>query len=449
MASEKVLYKAKDGTLINLSTKVINNTTTDSTTDALSAAQGKVLASKFTTLTKSSVGLGNVDNTADSVKSVKYATSAGSANAVDWSKVNNKPSSYTPAAHNQAWSTITDKPALMEAGEYSADTISALLVKVQGTSPRMGSTNITKETKIPNDWYNFIYTPHRTGVGGDNSDYGTLLLFPMTSNGPSYIIRATKSGGVAHICKIYTDGNKPSKSDVGLGNVDNTADSAKSVKYATSAGSANAVAWGNVSGKPSTFAPAAHKHDHLERVEDTRSTTTKPSDYKNGFKFIGIKTLKAAGISASESEYCCLIGMNGWMDKSGGGATEIAIDISGRMFYRHQNMNSENDSFDTWRLVLTSDYVVDSLTTNYPNMPLSAHMGFELANRIYALDKSTLGKTDIIDNLNDTSTNKVLSANQGKVLNETKVNQPIYSTTDLTPGVSDLADGQIYVVYYN
>ena len=56
--------------------------------------------------------------------------------------------------------------------------------------------------------------------------------------------------------------NKPSysKSEVGLGNVDNTADSAKSVKYATSAGSANAVAWGNVSGKPSTFAPSSHSH---------------------------------------------------------------------------------------------------------------------------------------------------------------------------------------------
>lgn len=46
---------------------------------------------------------------------------------------------------------------------------------------------------------------------------------------------------------------KPSytKAEVGLGSVDNTADSAKSVKYATSAGSANAVAWANVSGKPS------------------------------------------------------------------------------------------------------------------------------------------------------------------------------------------------------
>lgn len=50
------------------------------------------------------------------------------------------------------------------------------------------------------------------------------------------------------------------KGDVGLGNVDNTADSAKSVKYATSAGSANAVAWANVSGKPSTFAPSTHSH---------------------------------------------------------------------------------------------------------------------------------------------------------------------------------------------
>lgn len=30
-----------------------------------------------------------------------------------------------------------------------------------------------------------------------------------------------------------------------------------------------------------------------------------------------------------------------------------------------------------------------------------------------------------------------------------KMNAPIYSSTDLTPGTSDLADGQIYIVYYN
>lgn len=56
------------------------------------------------------------------------------------------------------------------------------------------------------------------------------------------------------------------KAEVELGNVDNTADSAKSVKYATSAGTAgtaNAVAWANVSGKPTTFAPSAHTHNDL------------------------------------------------------------------------------------------------------------------------------------------------------------------------------------------
>ncbi len=57
--------------------------------------------------TKAEVGLGNVDNTADSAKSVKYAESAGSANAVTWGNVSSKPSSYTPSAHNQSASTIT------------------------------------------------------------------------------------------------------------------------------------------------------------------------------------------------------------------------------------------------------------------------------------------------------------------------------------------------------
>lgn len=37
--------------------------------------------------------------------------------------------------------------------------------------------------------------------------------------------------------------------------------SAQSVKYATSAGSANAVAWSKVTGKPSSYTPASHQHD--------------------------------------------------------------------------------------------------------------------------------------------------------------------------------------------
>lgn len=158
-----------------------------------------------------------------------------------FSSITDKPSTYTPSAHNQSWSTITDKPALMESGDYSAETIEALLKRVQGLSPRMGSCYFTKDTHVANTWWNFIYTPHRTGSGGDNHEYGTLLLFPMVGAGSSYIVRVGKDGIVREVRKIYTSGDKPTKVDVGLGNVDNTADANKSVKYATSAGNASKV----------------------------------------------------------------------------------------------------------------------------------------------------------------------------------------------------------------
>ena len=155
-----------------------NNLTSDSTTDSLSAAQGKALKTL-------------VDGKAPNGHTHSFAS------------ITDKPSTYTPSAHNQSWSTITDKPALMESGDYSAETIEALLKRVQGLSPRMGSCCLTKDTHVANTWWNFIYTPHRTGSGGDNPEYGTLLLFPMVGAGSSYIVRAGKDGVVKEIRKIY------------------------------------------------------------------------------------------------------------------------------------------------------------------------------------------------------------------------------------------------------
>ena len=158
-------------------------------------------------LSKSDIGLGNVDNTSDSSKNVAmatklqtykdgsttetygseyplyaqwnsngtlilkcdgyrvlvgYATSAASADAVAWGNVTGKPSVYTPASHTHTKSQITDFPTSLPASDVSA--------------------------------------------------------WAKAESKPSY-----------------------SKSEVGLGNVDNTADSAKSVKYATSAGSAESA----------------------------------------------------------------------------------------------------------------------------------------------------------------------------------------------------------------
>lgn len=133
-----------------------------------------------------------------------FPTSLPASDVSSWAKASTKPS--------YSWSEITSKPSVPESGDYSSDTIEALLKKIQNTSPKMGSASITKDTRIASIWWNFFYVPHRTGSGGDNGDYGTLLLFPMNGNGTSYIVRAGKGGVVSSISSIITSANIGSQS---------------------------------------------------------------------------------------------------------------------------------------------------------------------------------------------------------------------------------------------
>ena len=72
------------------------------------------------------------------------------------------------------------------------------------------------------------------GLGSQNSYFKEMRIYPNTA-GALYV----------NDKQVITSGNI----------------SSQSVNYATSAGSANSVAWGNVTGKPSTFAPSSHNHD--------------------------------------------------------------------------------------------------------------------------------------------------------------------------------------------
>ena len=308
-------------------------------------------------LGKGDVGLGNVDNTADSAKSVKYATTAGSANAVAWANVTGKPTAFTPAAHTQAISTITGLQAALDGkaptstfGKATADAAGGtglvpapakgqqgLYLRGDGSWATPTNTwrgvqdNLTSTAtdqslsanqgkvlkglidgkaasshthtasqitdNIPASKISGVLSLSNIPAGAlerlipvaddtarfkltkDNAQNGDVVK--VVNTGQMYFIKDdTKlstedgyevfvAGTAAAVAWANVTGrpsslpasdvyawakaaNKPSysKSEVGLGNVDNTADSAKSVKYATSAGSANAVAWANVSGKP-------------------------------------------------------------------------------------------------------------------------------------------------------------------------------------------------------
>ena len=175
------------------------------------------------------------------------------------SDIKDFPSSL-PASDVYSWAKASSKPS------YSKSEVG--LGNVDNTADSV--KNVAMATKLQ------TYKSDSSGTYG--TDYP--LFAQWDSNGKTvnmvckgYTVRV-QSAATADSANAVTWGNvngKPStfapsshthtKSQVGLGNVDNTADSAKSVKYATSAGSANAVAWSNVNGKPSTFTPSAHNHD--------------------------------------------------------------------------------------------------------------------------------------------------------------------------------------------
>lgn len=78
-------------------------------------------------------------------------------------------------------------------------TIDDLYKSRRNTPGGAGSVQLTQKTsgvgsEISGGWYNYIYMPHR--IGGpvrDNGSYGTILLFPMTWSGTSYIVRCSNT----------------------------------------------------------------------------------------------------------------------------------------------------------------------------------------------------------------------------------------------------------------
>ena len=230
-----------------------NNLTSTSTTDSLSAAQGKVLNDKFgsyvpTSRTVNGKALsGNISLTASDVG----ASASGH-------------------THNYAGSSSAGGAANSATKLATARTING--VNFDGSANISLTANPTSNV-LTTDNLNNITTPGFYYSAGSNTctnkpsgvDAFGLIVFKTASG---YIAQLLMEGNTSINKTWYRQYNaitwssweyyysttyKPSKSDVGLGNVDNTADSTKSVKYATSAGSATtATTATNLSGFTNT-----------------------------------------------------------------------------------------------------------------------------------------------------------------------------------------------------
>lgn len=188
------------------------------------------------------------------------------------SEINTKLNAKANSSHTHTKAQITDFPTSMPASDVYAwaKAASKPSYTIDEVSGNLAASRISGT----------ISAAHLPSYVDDVLEYASLSKFPTTGesgkiytaldtnkiyrwSGSAYVvISETVALGTTHSSAGYGDESRAAynhstktsgnphnvtKTDVGLGNVDNTADSAKSVKYATSAGS---VAWGNVTGRP-------------------------------------------------------------------------------------------------------------------------------------------------------------------------------------------------------
>lgn len=337
------------------------------------------------THTKDQVGLGNVDNTADANKSVKYATSAGNA---DSATTSNGVKDYNDANRTIkigfAGAGLTAENLNYVAGytdngtkikDVSKDVLKSW-IGLGNYLPLIGGTmsgQITKSTG--GSWIgDRDRAAIKSSYAGDSS-YGAVAAM-ATKNG--YWTMGNLGGNESLIFNYSTDANynagKNEASQVYLpaqaGTIITSATiGSQSVNYANSAGSATSagsVAWGNVSGKPSTFTPASHTHD--DRYYTESEVNTKLANYQpKGNYAAASHTHNYAGSGSAGGSANSAVKL----DSSAGSATQPVYFKDGKPVATTYTLNktvpadAKFTDTNTWRGIqnnLTSDSTDQSLS---------------------------------------------------------------------------------------
>lgn len=123
------------------------------------------------------------------------------------------------------------------------------------------------------------------------------------------------------------------------------------------AATASSVAWSNISGKPSTYAPSSHNHDFIT-YKDTRSNKQSPDDVQAGLT-VHLKSNGTDGLSDGGS-YHALLSVKDWGDYSGGPYWQSAVTANNNMYFRRSTAGT---TWGAWQKVLSDNNYADYTVT--------------------------------------------------------------------------------------
>ena len=351
---------------------------------------------------------------------------AGTAASVPWSGVTGKPSTYTPSSHTHTKSQITDFPSSLPANGGNSSTVNGHTV----------NTDVPSGAKFTdtNTWRPLGTTADTACAGNDSRLSNARPANGGTSTYANYVWATSHQGSWYQNSQwdgTYFQTNYKNGDSVLPMRVNNAG-------YADSAGSANSVAWSNVSGRPSSLLANGGNSDTVDGFHASQTAGSKKTCVVTDAN--GYTNLNYINSNTGNSENPSI--------------SQVIVTNGSDNYYRKASLTHLKNSLGG---MPASDVYSWAKASSKPSYTASevgaAPANHSHSNYLTGINKSmvvnALGYTPpttdtntwrgIQNNLTSTATDQSLSAYQGKILKDLadKKTTFIYSSTQPTSPASN------------